>query len=202
MQHRFRFLLLSAIAAILFVVNPARAQTPPDSPGQAQPQSPTGTQQPPAAVIVPCTSKIGERQECPADTSRGVVLARSHGEAPCLLGKTWGYTDKGVWVADGCAADFLVARGTTAVPETTKGAPRYVPNAGFLIVEHDLGEMYIDPRHGEAEADRELDFLSYQQLVVHPHVGHLLIAQLTNYPGALSRAIAEHHERPGNAPRQ
>jgi hypothetical protein len=60
---------------------------------------------------------------------------------------------------------------------------------------HDLGEMYIDPRHGEAEADRELDFLSYQQLVVHPHVGHLLIAQLTNYPGALSRAIAEHHER-------
>jgi hypothetical protein len=60
---------------------------------------------------------------------------------------------------------------------------------------HDLGEMYIDPRHGEAEADRELDFVSYQQLVVHPHVGHLLIAQLTNYPGALSRAIAEHHER-------
>ncbi|WP_374567421.1 HD-GYP domain-containing protein [Ideonella sp.] len=60
---------------------------------------------------------------------------------------------------------------------------------------HDLGEMYIDPRHGEADADRELDFVSYQQLVVHPHVGHLLIAQLTNYPGALSRAIAEHHER-------
>jgi HD domain len=60
---------------------------------------------------------------------------------------------------------------------------------------HDLGEMYIDPRYGEAEAERELDFLSYQQLVVHPHVGHLLVAQLTNYPGALSRAIAEHHER-------
>ncbi len=64
--------------------------------------------------------------------------------------------------------------------------------AGLL---HDLGEMYIDPRHGEAEADRELDFLGYQQLVVHPHVGHLLVAQLTNYPGALARAIAEHHER-------
>lgn len=64
--------------------------------------------------------------------------------------------------------------------------------AGLL---HDLGEIYIDPQHGEAEADRGLDFLSYQQLVVHPHVGHLLIAQLTNYPAALSRAIAEHHER-------
>ncbi|WP_372526730.1 HD-GYP domain-containing protein [Piscinibacter sp.] len=60
---------------------------------------------------------------------------------------------------------------------------------------HDLGEMYIDPKHGEADADRALDFHSYQQLVVHPHVGKLLIDQLTNYPSAVARAIAEHHER-------
>jgi hypothetical protein len=60
---------------------------------------------------------------------------------------------------------------------------------------HDLGEMYIDPKYGEAEADRDLDFVSYQQLVVHPHVGQLLVAQLTNYPAMVARAIAEHHER-------
>jgi HD-GYP domain-containing protein (c-di-GMP phosphodiesterase class II) len=60
---------------------------------------------------------------------------------------------------------------------------------------HDLGEMYIDPRHGEADADRNLDFESYQQLVVHPHVGQLILSQLTNYPTALPRAVAEHHER-------
>ena len=60
---------------------------------------------------------------------------------------------------------------------------------------HDLGEMYIDPHHGEAEADRELDVASYQQLVVHPHVGALLITQLTDYPAAIARAVAEHHER-------
>lgn len=60
---------------------------------------------------------------------------------------------------------------------------------------HDLGELYIDPDHGEVEAERELDFSSYQQLVVHPHVGQLLITQLTNYPSAIARAIAEHHER-------
>ncbi len=60
---------------------------------------------------------------------------------------------------------------------------------------HDLGEMYIDPKYGEAEADRDLHFISYQQLVVHPHVGQLLVAQLTNYPGVVSRAIADHHER-------
>ncbi len=60
---------------------------------------------------------------------------------------------------------------------------------------HDLGEMYIDPRYGEADADRALDFQSYQQLVVHPHVGELLLVQLTNYPSAIARAVAEHHER-------
>lgn len=60
---------------------------------------------------------------------------------------------------------------------------------------HDIGEMYIAPLHGELEADRELDFHSYQQLVVHPHVGQLLLTQLTNYPKSVSRAVAEHHER-------
>jgi HD-GYP domain-containing protein (c-di-GMP phosphodiesterase class II) len=60
---------------------------------------------------------------------------------------------------------------------------------------HDLGEMYIASAHGEADADRALDFASYQQLVVHPHVGSLLVAQLTNYPATMARALAEHHER-------
>jgi hypothetical protein len=60
---------------------------------------------------------------------------------------------------------------------------------------HDLGEMYIAPEHNEAVADRALDVLSYRQLVVHPHVGYLLVRQLTNYPGVVARAVAEHHER-------
>lgn len=60
---------------------------------------------------------------------------------------------------------------------------------------HDLGEMYIDPRHGETDAESGLDFETYQQLVVHPHVGHLLLLQLTDYPKSLARAVAEHHER-------
>ncbi len=60
---------------------------------------------------------------------------------------------------------------------------------------HDLGEMYIAPQHGEADADQNLSFESYKHLVVHPHVGQLLVAQLTNYPATVARAIAEHHER-------
>lgn len=35
-------------------------------------------------------------------------MRQSTGSAACLLGKTWGYDDAGVWVMDGCGADFLV----------------------------------------------------------------------------------------------
>ena len=60
---------------------------------------------------------------------------------------------------------------------------------------HDLGAMYIDPRFAETEAEREPEFTTYQQLVVHPHIGQMLVTQLTNYPATIARAVAEHHER-------
>ena len=60
------------------------------------------------ATTVTCSSTGTGRQACPADTSKGVILAKSTGTAPCLLGKTWGYDDKGVWVADGCGGVFVV----------------------------------------------------------------------------------------------
>ena len=114
------------------------------TPADPQAQTPSNASVP-RAVIITCASDVGQRTTCPADTSRGVVLARSTGSSACLLGKTWGYDDKGVWVADGCTADFVVGPDTavSAPPETTRKAPRYVPNGGFLIVEHEKGEMYV-----------------------------------------------------------
>ena len=93
-----------------------------------------------------CSSKPGERQHCPADTSKGVVLARSAGEAPCLLGKTWGYDDQGVWVSDGCSGEFVVGQAlaeAAAKPATKKKAPEYIPNAGFLLYEGEKGQIYM-----------------------------------------------------------
>ncbi len=107
---------------------------------------------------------------------------------------------------------LLLTAGQASRPETFDHALRAMMLAGALMAAsggsvaelrlamlcgllHDLGEMYIDPRFGEADADRALDFQSYQHLVVHPHVGQLLIAQLTNYPPSIARAVAEHHER-------
>lgn len=110
------------------------------------------------------------------------------------------------------AVQLLLTAGQTARPRSFDHAVAAMALSGALMAGrggetaeirlamlcgllHDLGEMYIAPEHGEAEADRELDFVSYQQLVVHPHVGRLLVTQLTNYPGVIARAIGEHHER-------
>ncbi len=109
-------------------------------------------------------------------------------------------------------AQLLLTAGQVSRPESFDHAVQAMALCGALTIMHgggtrdlriamlcgllhDLGEMYIDPRFGEADADRTLDFRSYQQLVVHPHVGKLLIEQLTNYPPDVARAIAEHHER-------
>jgi len=109
-------------------------------------------------------------------------------------------------------AQLLLTAGQASRPESFDHSLQAMALAGALMLQqggrtaevriamlagllHDLGEMYIDPQCGEAEAERGLDFVSYQQLVVHPHVGKLLLAQLTNYPEALARAVGEHHER-------
>jgi hypothetical protein len=96
------------------------------------------------ATTVTCSSTGTGRQLCPADTSKGVILAKSTGEAPCLLGKTWGYDDQGVWVSEGCSAVFIVGPETPAPTEPAKKKPlQYIPNAGFLLVEGDKGQIYM-----------------------------------------------------------
>ena len=99
MRSIFRVgLLLIAAAALL----PGRAH--------AQQVTVSGTSQPPPSPqqVVSCVSQTGGRQVCAADTAAGVALLRSTGTASCLLGKTWGYDDKGIWVFDGCGGEFAV----------------------------------------------------------------------------------------------
>ena len=94
------------------------------------------------AVRVTCVSRIGQRSECPADTSKGIVLAKAFGEAPCVLGKTWGFDAQGIWVYDGCSGDFL-AGPNTPQESVKKGKAEYIPNAGFLFYEGEKGEIYM-----------------------------------------------------------
>lgn len=65
---------------------------------------------PATALRVSCASDPGGRNVCAADTSRGVGLVRETGGAECVLNRTWGYDGEGIWVRDGCSAEFAVAR--------------------------------------------------------------------------------------------
>ncbi len=134
-MHKPQQPVASGLAALVLLLATA-AVSGAQEPGQPEPRT---------IFTVTCSSTGTERTQCPADTSRGVILARSTGQAPCLLGKTWGYDDQGVWVSEGCSAVFVVGPKTPVQPaEAEKKKPlSYVPNAGFLIVEGDKGEVFV-----------------------------------------------------------
>src|SRR6188472_11080 len=121
-----------------FLASSAQAQPQ----GQAQPQA-TPPQTPvPTTMTISCTSVPGGRQHCTADTSNGVALIRSTGQSACLLGKTWGYDDTGVWVSDGCVAEFVVGRGGASQVEKSRPM-EHIPNAGFLLYDGEKGQIYF-----------------------------------------------------------
>lgn len=62
--------------------------------------------------------------------------------------------------------------------------------AGLL---HDIGELYIDPEY--LRPGRRLLPHEWRHVVVHPHIGQMLIAGLESYPASVARAVLEHHER-------
>lgn len=132
-----------------------------------------------ASLLRPCAAQlIKQVMHLPLHPVVQLLLTASQASRP----QTFDHAVRGM-----ALAGALMAERTSGVGEIR------LAMLGGLV--HDLGEMYIEPRFGDAAADQMLDFRGYQQLVVHPHVGHLLIAQLTDYPAAVARAVAEHHER-------
>lgn len=61
--------------------------------------------------VVRCESRDGRPERCAADTHRSHVrLLRQLSRSACVENRTWGVTRGGIWVGDGCRAEFLVAR--------------------------------------------------------------------------------------------
>ena len=53
-----------------------------------------------------CESRDDRTQRCSASTRGGVRLVRQLSDSPCIEGRSWGYDGSGVWVSDGCRAEF------------------------------------------------------------------------------------------------
>ena len=64
----------------------------------------------PASRIVRCESENYEYQYCPAPGADHVRLIEQLSDTECRRGQNWGYTNRGIWVDEGCAAEFQVTR--------------------------------------------------------------------------------------------
>lgn len=65
-----------------------------------------------------CESRDGRLRECPADVRGGVRLAKQLSRSQCLRGRTWGASRDGVWVSQGCRAEFVYGLGSDVDAKT------------------------------------------------------------------------------------
>lgn len=63
------------------------------------------------AQTLRCESNDGRERHCPADTRGGVRMVRQLSRGACEEGRSWGVDRAGVWVGQGCRAEFVVGRG-------------------------------------------------------------------------------------------
>jgi Ni/Co efflux regulator RcnB len=59
-----------------------------------------------AMRTVVCESNGSQRSYCRGDAHFGVRLSRQLGRSECVLNRTWGSDANGVWVSNGCRAEF------------------------------------------------------------------------------------------------
>lgn len=97
-----------------------------------------------ATRTISCSSAQGEQQHCAGNTASGVLLVSSPDPYACLLGRTWGYDDSGVWVRDGCSGEFQVAdRVVVTAPKPGKPVP--VEDLDQVAVAEPVVEKGIEP---------------------------------------------------------
>lgn len=69
--------------------------------------------------LLRCASSDEGLVRCPADTREGVRLVRRTSGKPCVEGTSWGADRGGVWVSQGCAADFVLGKGGSGMASRT-----------------------------------------------------------------------------------
>ena len=88
-----------------------------------------------------CKSSGYQQNYCEADTRGGVTLTRRISDSACVQGRTWGYDRRGVWVTQGCQAEFMLGE---------RGGDRYGGGEVVRCASHNYQQEYcrIDARGG------------------------------------------------------
>ncbi len=64
----------------------------------------------PTPQTLTCGSRGNHRAYCAADTRRGAILVQQVSQAPCVQGRSWGFDARGIWVQNGCRAQFQLGQ--------------------------------------------------------------------------------------------
>lgn len=80
-------------------------------------------------ALVSCESVNGQLGRCVADTTEGVRLWSRASNSGCEFGRDWGWDTSGIWVTNGCSAQFAV-RPAQSVALVTTGTPATMISAG------------------------------------------------------------------------
>jgi hypothetical protein len=61
---------------------------------------------------VRCESRNGQRMFCPVRGIGQARVSRQLSQRSCIQGRNWNYNNGGIWVSNGCRANFQVSRGS------------------------------------------------------------------------------------------
>ncbi len=84
---------------------------------------------------VVCESTSKRMHRCPANTSFGVILARQISSHSCMVGADWGWDENGIWVKNGCRAEFGLGR-TPGAPMVSSSRPVVVCESVNNAINH------------------------------------------------------------------
>ena len=73
-----------------------------------------------------CESQNNTKSRCPVDTSYGVQLARQISDSGCVRGTDWGFDENGIWVDNGCRAEFALGGDQRFTPRAVTSNARVV----------------------------------------------------------------------------
>ena len=62
-------------------------------------------------VLVRCESVEERTRYCAADIRGDVRLVNQLSRSSCIEGRTWGWDRQGIWVTEGCRAEFEIDQG-------------------------------------------------------------------------------------------
>ncbi len=98
---------------------------------------------------VRCESKGARRATCDADL-RGYrfVDVRNLSRADCVIGRNFGYDDRGVWTSDGCRGEFVFADERVASRDSDDRYPVYSSTPGIVRCESQDGRTQTCPADG------------------------------------------------------